>query len=112
MELAFKEFAVLARHRSWSVDFLVERFPGLIQPGGMVPDSTRSFFERVFQGQYGDVGIPYRSVLEFYQQEIGFHRMEKKAPERFCACACGKQVWDRKKWASKACRKRGQRLRS
>ncbi len=109
VEVTFKDFSDLARRRGWTVQFLAERFRGIIE-------EPTEFFTRVlacrYQGEYrGDVTIPYRSILEFYRAELTF-RQQETGRERFCACGCGTRVWDRKKWATCACRKRAQRTGS
>jgi hypothetical protein len=63
-EVTFGDFAALARRRGWTVDFLTEQFRERT-------DKPRELFERVFQGQYADVVIPYRSVLAFYGKSWG-----------------------------------------
>ncbi len=108
-EVTFDEFSKLAQRRGWTVQYLAERFRGVI-------DEPSEFFNRVLncrhQGEYrGDLVIPYRSVVEMYQCEVTLQQQEA-GHERFCACGCGARVWDRKKWASGACRKRWQRTGS
>ena len=103
-EVTFGDFAALARRRGWTKEFLAERFHGRI-------DEPRKFFEAVWQGQYAATVIPFNSVLGFYKRELGLHRMES-GRDRRCACGCGARVFDRKKWAGPACRKRAQRGRS
>ena len=107
--VTFRDFAALAKRRGWTIDFLVDRFRGIIE-------EPKDFFERAvnckWHGEYrGEVVIPFRSVLRLYSQEMAFQQQEKRR-ERFCACGCGNRVWDRKKWASTACRKRFQRRES
>jgi len=108
-EITFRDFSALAKRRGWTPEFLAERFRGIIE-------EPRDFFGRVgnckWHGEYrGEVVIPFRSVLRLYSQEMAFQQQEKRR-ERFCACGCGNRVWDRKKWASTACRKRFQRRES
>lgn len=103
-EVAFKDFAALAAKREWSPEFLAERFKAKIE-------GPSEFFHRLFQPRYGDVVIPYRSVLSFYFQELRFHQ-EQTGNRRVCACGCGLPVFDRKKWASPGCKKRIGRKRS
>jgi hypothetical protein len=99
-EVTFGDFAALARRRGWSKEFLAERFQGRI-------DEPRKFFEAVWQGQYAATVIPFNSVLAFYRQERGLLGMDHTG--RRCQCGCGAPVFDRKKWATAACRKRSQR---
>ncbi len=101
-EVTFGDFAALSRRRGWTLPFLSERFRGTIE-------QPAELFGRVLQGQYAAVAIPFDSVLAFYRQELAFHRDTAKR-ERLCACGCGAPVFDRKKWASAACRKRSQRM--
>jgi hypothetical protein len=102
-EVTFADFAALARRRGWSVAFLTERFRGQIE-------QPQDFFTRVMQGQYAAVVIPYNSVLAFYRQERGLLGTDHTG--RRCACGCGSPVFDRKRWASRACRQRGYRART
>lgn len=104
IEVTFRDFAELARRREWTVEFLAERFQGWIE-------APRDFFCRVMQGQHADVVIPYRSVLDLYQQELAFEQAET-GRERRCFCGCGQRVWGQKKWATPGCRKRAQRGKS
>jgi len=101
--ISFGDFAALARRRGWTLDFLAERFRERIE-------RPREFFERVLQGRYADVVIPFNSVLAFYCQELGLHQLATRI-ERRCACGCGARVFDRKLFASQACRQRGYRAR-
>jgi hypothetical protein len=105
-EVNFDEFNVLARRRGLTVDSLTELFRGRFGNRGDV----RDLFERVFQKRYAATVIPYRCVIEFFEKELGFHQ-EEAGSERRCACGCGARVFDRRKWASNACRQRGHRQR-
>jgi hypothetical protein len=105
-EITFKDFATLARNRGHTAESLAERFRGTIE-------EPREFFERVMTCKYkredrSYVVIPYRSVIEFYLEELHYFG-ESHAKHRRCACRCGAPVFDRKKWASPACKKRIQR---
>lgn len=69
-EITFKDFQSLMAQRKRSVDDLVDLFRGKIE-------DPREFFERVISCRYhhearSGVVIPYRSVIEFYQQELGY----------------------------------------
>jgi Arc/MetJ-type ribon-helix-helix transcriptional regulator len=85
-EVTFKEFAQLMVKRSRSVDDLVDLFRGKLE-------DSRNFFERVMScrwrnpetGRYedrSDVVIPYRSVLEFYLQELSYFESSKKQEQQ------------------------------
>ena len=105
-EITFKDFATVARERGHTVESLADRFRGKIE-------NASDFFERVMTCKYkgedrSDVIIPYRSVLEFYSQELQYFQ-DSTQKHRQCACGCGLPVFDRKKWASPACKKRVQR---
>lgn len=100
-EITFGAFAALARKRGWTLDDLTDRFRGRI-------DNPREFFGRVLQGQHADAVITFNSVIAFYQQERGFLRVVEPNG-RTCRCGCGAAVFDRKRWATAACRKRTQR---
>jgi|SRR6266542_5959064 hypothetical protein len=73
-EITFKEFSTLIGKRKLTVDDLVDSFRGKIE-------EPRDFFERVMScrvkidGRYEDrtdVVIPYRSVIDFHQRELGY----------------------------------------
>jgi hypothetical protein len=105
-EVTFKDFAAVAKKRGHTVESLADRFRGKIE-------NPSEFFERVMTCKYkgedrSDVVIPYQSVLEFYSQELHYFQ-DSNAKHRQCACGCGAPVFDRKKWASAACKKRIQR---
>ena len=105
-EITFKDFATLARNRGHTAESVAERFRGKIE-------EPREFFERVMTCKYKHedrsyVVIPYRSVIEFYLEELHYFG-DSHAQHRRCACGCGAPVFDRKKWASPACKKRIQR---
>ena len=95
-EITFKDFATVARERGHTVESLADRFRGKIE-------NASDFFERVMTCKYkgedrSDVIIPYRSVLEFYSQELQYFQ-DSTQKHRQCACGCGLPVFDRKKWA-------------
>lgn len=105
-EITFKDFAAVAKRRGHSAESLAEIFRGKIE-------EPRDFFERVMAGKWkgedrSDVVIPYRGVIEFYQSELHYFG-DSNAIHKRCACGCGAPVFDRKKWASAACRKKFQR---
>jgi hypothetical protein len=75
-EITFEAFRALMEKRKRTVDDLVDLFRGKIE-------DPREFFERVMSckaklnGRYedrSDVVIPYRSVIEFYQGELGYQK--------------------------------------
>jgi hypothetical protein len=105
-EITYKDFAPLARNRGQTAESLAERFRGMIE-------EPREFFELIMTCKYKHedrsyVVIPYRSVIEFYLEELHYFG-ESHAKHKRCACGCGAPVFDRKKWASSACKKRIQR---
>lgn len=105
-EITFRDFAKLATERGHTVESLAERFRGKIE-------NPSEFFERVMSCKYhgedrSSVVIPYRSVLDFYREELHYFA-DSHEKHRRCACGCGLPVFDKKKWASPACRKRTQR---
>ena len=97
--VSFKEFADLARRRSWTVDELAGRFAGRI-------DRPANFFARVLSNEFKDNVIPFRSVIEFYQAAIAGPQSTTRPT---CACGCGRVVFDRKKWATPGCKKKAAR---
>jgi hypothetical protein len=102
-EVSFGDFSKLAHKRGLTPEYLAERFTDKIE-------RPSDFFHRVFQGQHAGVVIPYRSILAFYVSELTCHQ-ESIGRHKSCACGCGQAVFDRKKWASPACKKRLQRNR-
>jgi len=102
-EVTFKDFAAVAKKRGHTAESLAARFRGKIE-------NPSEFFERVMACRYhgedrSDVIIPYRSVIEFYNQELHYFR-DSNQKHRQCACDCGLPVFDKKKWATPACRQR------
>jgi len=74
MEITYKDFASLMAKRYRTIDDLVDYFRGKI-------DDPRDYFEGVLSCRrrvYGrpedrsSVVIPYRSVIEYYQTELGY----------------------------------------
>lgn len=101
--VTFNDFAVLARRRLWTAEFLAQKLKGKIE-------GPLEFFHRVLGGRQADVAIPYRSVLEFYHKELS--PLLKEGEIRLCLCGCGSRVYGRKRYASAACRKKAERGRS
>jgi hypothetical protein len=73
-EITFKGFHALMEKRKRTGDDLVDLFRGKIE-------DPREFFERVMSCKAkmsgrdedrSDVVIPYRSVIEFYQRDVGY----------------------------------------
>src|SRR5262245_43904406 len=69
-EVTFKDFAAVAKKRGHTIESLADRFRGNIE-------NPAEFFERVMSCKYkgedrSGVVIPYRSVLEFYSQELHY----------------------------------------
>src|SRR5215831_928209 len=109
--VTFREFRELMERRNHTVDELVNMFRGKIE-------EPREFFERVLAGRVkidgryedrNDSIIPYRSVIEFYTQELHFFKDVAKQTQRFCRCHCGKPVFGQHKYTNESCRKRFQR---
>ena len=48
------------------------------------------------------------ATSEFYNEELHYFQ-DTNQKHKQCACGCGQPVFDRKKWASPACKKRIQR---
>jgi hypothetical protein len=112
--ITFKEFRMLMEQRNQGVDDLADRFRGKI-------DDPREFFERVMScrvkvaGHFedrSDCVIPYRSVIEFYREELHFFKDVAKSNQRYCACGCGTPVFGQFKFARAGCRKRVQRQKA
>lgn len=79
-EITFKDFAKVMKERKRTIDDLVDLFRGKIE-------DPREFFERVISCKWkGEdrswVVIPYRSVIEFYYQELGYLKDSQKEQER------------------------------
>jgi hypothetical protein len=102
-EVTFKDFAIVARKRGHTAESLADRFRGKIE-------NPSEFFERVMMCRYhgedrSGMVIPYRSVMEFYSEELHYFQ-DLNQKHRQCACGCGEPVFDKKKWASPACRQK------
>jgi len=102
-EVTFKDFAMVARKRGHTAESQADRFRGKIE-------NASEFFERVMSCRYkGEdrswVVIPYRSVLEFYNEELHYFQ-DSNQKHRQCPCGCGLPVFDRKKWATPGCRQK------
>jgi hypothetical protein len=102
-EVTFKDFAIVARRRGHTAESLADRLRGKIE-------NPSEFFERLMTCKYkGEdrswVVIPYRSVIEFYNEELHYLR-DSNQKHRQCACGCGLPVFDRKKWATPGCRQK------
>jgi hypothetical protein len=120
VEVTFKDFQRLMIKRKHTVDDLLAIFHGKL-------DDSRNFFERVMSCRWrnpearryeyrSDVVIPYKSVFEFYRQELHHLENSKKKPyvvaepgKRVCVCGCGEAVFGHKRWARPGCKKRLQR---
>lgn len=100
-EIKFKDFASVARRRGHTPESLAERFKGMIE-------NPSEFFHRVMLDKFSYVVVPYRSVLEFYAEELHYFK-DLNPRQRRCACGCDQPVFDRQKWASPGCRKKIQR---
>ena len=94
-EVTFHDFAALANRKGWTPESLTVEFRSKV-------DSPSEFFHRVLGGKFGDVAIPYHSVLDFYQKELS-PLMQDEAV-RLCVCGCQKRVHGRKRYASAYCR--------
>ena len=106
MEITFKDFMQVAKRRGHTPESLAALFRGKIE-------EPREFFERVLSCKWkgedrSNVIIPYRSVIDFHNQEARYFT-DSNDRHRTCACGCGLPVFDRKKWAGAACRKKVQR---
>jgi len=114
-EVTYGQFKDVMEQRNHDVDELVDLFSGKI-------DEPRKFFERVMTcrwkdtetGRYedrSDVVIPYKSVIEYYRQELHYFKEATKR-QRLCPCGCNKPVFGQYKYASETCRKRLQRRKA
>jgi hypothetical protein len=113
--VTYKDFGKVMQRRNHDADDLVQRFRGKV-------DDPRDLFERVMScrwkdpktGRYenrSETVIAYRSVIEFYRQELHFFKETAKTSQRYCLCGCGSPVFGQYKFAREACRKRLQRQR-
>lgn len=91
--MTFAEFARVMRSRGIDPTYLVKRFRTDFGDGTA---EVRAFFEQVFDRRCGDRVVPYRSVIDFYEREIGANKSASPR-ERRCACGCGQTVFGRKK---------------
>src|SRR5262245_26195410 len=87
-EITFKDFANIAKRRGHTPESLAALFRGKIE-------EPREFFERVtccrYHGQdRSAVVIPYRSVIEFYQQEAHYSPTLQSSTENVLAGAGGR----------------------
>ena len=96
-QLTFAEFVKLANRRHWTPESLAKRFRGLIE-------EPSEFFHRAFQPKNAANVIPYRSVIVFHRDALTAKPFTPK--HKVCACGCGLEVFDRKKWARPGCRQR------
>ena len=74
-DVRFKQFAALMKIRHRGLDDLVDLFRGKIE-------DPREFFGRVLVCKWhyedrSDVVVPYRSVIEFYNQEKEYYGLPK-----------------------------------
>ena len=99
-QITFADFIKLAERRRWTPESLAKRFRGAIE-------NPSEFFHRVFESRNATAIIPYRSVIVFYSQEL--KPQAQASRNKSCSCGCGQAVFDRKKWAGSACKKRAQR---
>jgi hypothetical protein len=97
-EVSFADFASRARAAGHDVNRLVDLLRGKIE-------DPREF-TRIFQPNHADVIVPYRSVLKFYRRLL---RIAERN-ERACRCGCGVVVFDRKRYATAACKQKSYRL--
>src|SRR5262249_16245171 len=101
-EITFRDFRELMERRNHDVDGLIDLFRGKIE-------DPREFFEPVMSCRWhhedrSDVVIPYKSLIEFYEQELHYFKDAAKR-QRLCECACGKPVFGQYKFASDPSRK-------
>jgi hypothetical protein len=96
-EVTFAQFAKLAQQRHWTVESLTARFKVKIE-------EPREFFTRVLKGSNGGSALPYRSVIDFYNEAQSVRRALPSG-HNLCACGCKQEVFDRQKWALPGCRK-------
>ena len=102
-EVTFREFAARARRRRWTPESLGARFRGRIP-------NPIDFFGRALSGRHPDIVIPFRSVIEFFEEQQAEQLAIPGAVQhRLCACRCGAPVYDRKRWATPGCRTRARR---
>ncbi len=94
-EVTFRDFAALANRKGWTPEFLAGEFRGKV-------DGPSEFFHRVLGRKFGDMVIPYQSVLDLYHKELSPLIAEQTV--RLCACGCQRQVRGRKRYASSYCR--------
>lgn len=98
--ITFAQVRDLAARNRMTLDDLVEHFHGRV-------DRPRELFTRIFDKRYGEVVLPYRAIIEWFQKATA--PVPALAGEKACACGCGGKACGRHKWVSPGCRKRVQR---
>ena len=108
-EVSFGDFALLTKKRVWTIDQLVGIF-------GRQIEDPRDFFERVLSCRWhgenrSEVIIPYRSVIEFYEAEIGYQQ-DSEGVEKRCKCGCGLRIIGPRAYATDACKQKTYRSKN
>ncbi len=101
--VTFAQFAHLAKSKGWTAPYLAERFRGKIE-------NPSAFFQRIMDPRATGCAISYRSVLQFYFENVG--PAAGVAERKTCACGCGRPLTGRKKLATGYCRVKMSRARS
>ena len=94
-EVSFRDFTALAKRKGWKPEFLAVEFRGKV-------DSPSELFHRVLGGKFGDVVIPFHTVLDFYRKELS--PLINEQAIKLCVCGCQKRAYGRKRFASSYCR--------
>jgi hypothetical protein len=98
--ITFAQVLALAMKRGMTVRDLVKQFQEDVE-------RPREVFMRVWNWRLGAVVLPYRAVIDWYEQATAPVLAQEGKPA--CACGCGGMVRRRKKWASPGCRQRAYR---
>jgi len=108
-EVTFEQFKAVMEQRNHDVDELTLLFRDKIDNPGDFFKRVMSCKSRNLDVERSNVVIPYRSVIDYYRQELHYLKEAAKKSQRLCDCGCGKPVFGQYKFASETCRKRPQR---
>ena len=111
-EVTFEQFKAVVEQRNHTADELTLLFRDEIDNPADLFKRIMSCRSRNLDMDRSNVVIPYRSVIDYYRQELHYFKEAAKKSQRLCDCGCGKPVFGQHKFASETCRKRVQRRRA